>query len=192
MNHLVAYKRSIGADGRMGFVASTPGIKRDGKDLRPERWLLENFRKNPVFLWSHQYDGKTLPIGRVPFVGMERNALVCQVEFDDFDPFAQQVKGKYERGFLNSVSVGWNPVVQNGENYQELLDISAVNVPGDPDALKRAFQSAGEGGYDALAAKQCRRLIGESEKIQGYIADIQDLLHQVRKAYERGQAVGKH
>ena len=113
------------------FVASTPGVKRDGIEIDQQRWLLENYKRNPVFLWAHDYTGRTLPLGRAS-VWVEGNELVSDVVFDQGDEFARQVEGKYRRGYLNAVSVGWD---NTREGEHELLDISAVPVPGDPDAL---------------------------------------------------------
>jgi len=42
-------------EGPMRFVASTEGIKRDGLNLRAGDWYLENYRRNPVFLWAHSF-----------------------------------------------------------------------------------------------------------------------------------------
>lgn len=51
--------------------------------------------------------------------------------FDPDDEFARAIERKCRNGFLNTVSVGWD---SRGDT-NELLDISAVPVPGDPDAL---------------------------------------------------------
>jgi len=118
------------------FTASTDGVKRDGMALRHDRWLLENYQRNPVVLWAHDYSGRTLPIGRADVVvdGGQR-ALVTDITFDQADEFARQVEAKYRGGYLHAVSVGWNNVKRGGDTWHELLDISAVPVPGDPDAL---------------------------------------------------------
>ena len=121
--------------GRITFVASTPGVKRDGMDLDPAAWYLDNYQRNPVVLWSHGYLSDRLPIGRAE-VWVEERGLVAAVTFDQEDGFAREVESKYRRGFLNAVSVGWT--LRNDreqEEQYELLDISAVPVPGDPDAL---------------------------------------------------------
>ena len=47
------------------------------------------------------------------------------------DDFAQQVARKYRNGYLNAVSVSWDAI--DGKNH--LLEISAVPIPMDPDAL---------------------------------------------------------
>lgn len=113
------------------FVASTEGIKRDGQNLKMDAWRVDNYRKNPVFLWAHDYMGQHLPIGRAE-VGFEGRRLITEVRFDQDDEFARQVERKYRAGYLHAVSVGWGESEDGG---QELLDISAVPVPGDPDAL---------------------------------------------------------
>lgn len=164
------------------FLASTAGIKRDGRDLDQGLWSLDNFRKNPVFLWSHDYRGQFLPIGKADVEAAE-DGLETTVLFDQADEFARKVEDKYRRGFLNAVSVGWNDVVrcancdglldmwltyglayyrkkcphcereltEDGVRVSyDLLDISGVNVPGDPDALMerelRALEALREAG----------------------------------------------
>jgi len=133
------------------FVASTGGVKRDGLDLDQERWMLGNYRANPVVLWVHDYFGERMPIGRAE-VSIGEGALIADVTFDQEDAFAREVESKYRRGFMNAVSVGWDTVaadesgawvpvrslgrtVDEEEMRFDLLDISAVPVPGDPGAL---------------------------------------------------------
>lgn len=156
------------------FTASTEGIKRDGRELEMKNWNLENYKLNPVFLWVHDYMGNNLPIGRAEAM-VEDKRLVADVTFDQSDEFARKVEAKYRGGFLNAVSVGWFDVMRCGKcGYRydpwrregdqcptckekgekkleyDLLDISAVPVPGDPDALimreLRALQEILAGG----------------------------------------------
>lgn len=125
------------AEGPLRFIASTEGVKRDGLEISAAGWQLEHYRANPVVLWGHDYLGRP-PIGRadVTVLGGE---LLADVTFDRADPFAAEVERKYRAGFLNAVSVGWEVLEQSGNGQrvlqQDLLDISAVPVPGDPDAL---------------------------------------------------------
>lgn len=167
MNHMRALRTSENGTGPITFIASTSGIKRDGMDLDPNRWYLENYRRNPVVLWSHAYGGQNLPIGRAS-VEIKESNLLAQVTFDKGDSFAKEVERKYREGYLNAVSVGWLDIahckkcgksldrfsISNLESYRkkcphcnaeltkssveikyDLLDISAVSVPADPDAL---------------------------------------------------------
>ena len=125
------------------FVASTEDVARDGLSIKAEGWQLDNYRRNPVVLWVHDYMGNKLPIGRgAP--NIEGKQLLADVTFDQEDEFARQIESKYRRGYLNAVSVGWetlemqpsqNPKVRGTVTKAELLDISAVPVPGDAKAL---------------------------------------------------------
>lgn len=130
--------RTTAAKGQPGtpirFVAGSEGIKRDGLDLKMSGARLDAYRKNPVVLWAHDYRG--LPIGRAETT-VEGTRLLADITFDQEDERAQQIESKYRRGYLNTVSLGWDTKRVSGRNVTEweLLDISAVPVPGDADAL---------------------------------------------------------
>src|SRR3990167_5712334 len=57
------YTRAEGGD--LTFTAVTSGVKRDGLDLDVAGLSTDNFMRNPVVLWVHDYAGQVLPIGRV-------------------------------------------------------------------------------------------------------------------------------
>jgi len=61
-------------------------------------WKLENYRKNPVVLWAHDYLGKNLPIGKAVNVTVDGKRLVADVVFDPADELARQVERKYRTG----------------------------------------------------------------------------------------------
>jgi HK97 family phage prohead protease len=119
---------------------------RMGDVITASGWQLDNFKKNPVFMLSHDHSG--LPIGTVPTIGVEAKQLISTVQFDKGDPEAMAVKGKYERGVMRAVSVGFRALdfeeraetgKQRGILFKsaELLEISAVAVPAHPAALIR-------------------------------------------------------
>lgn len=169
-NQLRAYfDRAAGASdtGPIRFVASAEGVKRDGEDLKMDDWDLDNYRKNPVVLWGHDYWGTRLPIGRSE-VGIEGKRLMADVTFDPDDEFARQIERKYRNGFLHSVSVGWDTHRDGEQTRNELLDISAVPVPGDPDALMerqvRALQK-----LDTILTE----IVDEPDELRGFAAQAQ-------------------
>ena len=125
------------ADGELEFVASTAGVKRDGLDIDLTGMSVDNYMRNPVFLWVHDYSGRVPPIGRVTELVLDEDRMIVRVRFDMDDPFAAEIYRKYSAGYLNAVSIGWDPAANDGSRVTEsdLLDISAVPVPGDPDAL---------------------------------------------------------
>jgi hypothetical protein len=123
-------------DGPLRFILSSPGVKRDGLELDMTRWNLTGFNRNPVAKWNHGFDPLRgdLPIGRWRNVRFTSDrAMVGDLEFDQEDEFARAVESKYQRGFLNAVSIGFIPGF--GDRDNELLEASAVAVPADPDAL---------------------------------------------------------
>jgi len=144
--------------GPLRFVAATEAIGRDGLVIDSGGWQLDNYRANPVVLWAHDYTGQRPPIGRADIaVDGDSGNLMADITFDAGDPFAADVERKYRSGFLNAVSVGWNTLelkpASDGRSLgtvtkAELLDISAVPVPGDPGALlerqARALADLGE------------------------------------------------
>lgn len=125
------------------FTAATNGTKRDGLNLAGLPWALGNYRANPVVLYSHDYSGRP-PIGRAEVTEDSDGVLTADVTFDQGDPFARDIERKYRDGYMSAVSIGWDDTDAKGVPTRtsgakpaahELLDISAVNVPGDPQAL---------------------------------------------------------
>jgi hypothetical protein len=61
------------------------------------------------------------------------------VKFDEADPFAAEIARKYREGFLNAVSISWQvlKMAADGVTCEEwdMWDLSAVPIPGDPQAL---------------------------------------------------------
>ena len=128
------------------FIASTPGVKRDGLDLRASGWRLDTYQTNPVFQWCH--DRYAPPVGRVE--ASVTDLLRTLVFFDQEDEFARKVESKYRRGFLHAVSVSWDWVDAAGKRvdpwrmspdelrdkaFYDLTELSGVPIPADPDAL---------------------------------------------------------
>jgi HK97 family phage prohead protease len=123
--------------GITGAVASTGSLDRDGEILSPLGWELDNFKKAPRLLWSHK--ALDLPIGRVESIyidpkdgSLRFDAIFAEKEND----FAKKVADLMRGGFLNTFSVGFIPKERNGDMYtkQELLEISVVNIPANPEA----------------------------------------------------------
>lgn len=132
-------------------TASTEDIDRDGDILMLNGWRLKNFKKNPVILWQH--DASLMPIAKAEEVWTEDKKLKFKPVFapSEVNPFAQQVYNAYKKGFLTSFSVRFDPIefedmpidednvtAFRGRKYkaQELLEISAVNIPSNPQATK--------------------------------------------------------
>lgn len=133
-------------------IASDGSTDRAGDIVRPEGWKLAAFRRNPVFLWQHR--ATEPPIGRVTAIGVAKTGdnagrLMATVEFlgAGIYELADLIFRLYQDGFLRAVSVGFRPlrmqdITDNKGNWtgvefleQELLELSAVNVPANPNAV---------------------------------------------------------
>lgn len=124
--------------GPLRFVAATEGLKGDMWDLKMSGADLSRFESNGVVLWAHDYWTQP-PIGKAT-ASVDGKQLMADIEFDLDDPLAAAVDRKYRKGFLNAVSIGFDfayeAVNEAGVVSEwELLEISAVPVPMDPDAL---------------------------------------------------------
>ncbi len=134
------------------FITSTETIDRDGDILKVDGWKLDNYLKNPVILYGHNYGG--LPVGRSVKIEKDNinKKLVQDVQFakrEEYE-FADTVYRLAKGGYLNATSVGFIGIRQEprlseeGEHLgiifqeQELLETSIVPVPSNPTALMEA------------------------------------------------------
>lgn len=147
--------RSIDEKARtIEFVASTEATDRYGDVIRVAGWKYDNYLKNPIFLWGHRSGDP--PIGRTIDLRIESNppALVQKVQFADKEtyPFADTIFQLYKKGFMRAVSVGFMPLEEpkciqdedgrmTGYEFlsQDLLELSAVPIPANQEALARSF-----------------------------------------------------
>jgi len=139
------------------FTNSTPTQDRYHDTIDQNGWQLENFRKNPVVLWAHDYGQP--PVAKSVNVWVEEGKLKSRDQFTprDLYPFGFMVFELYKNGFLNAKSVGFQPITYAFNNEtegvefytQELLEHSCVPVPANPEALV----SAKSMGIDLLPLK---------------------------------------
>ena len=148
------------------FTGSDETQDRMDEVIRAEGWQLKNYKKNPVFQWVHDYH--LPPIGKSikTWVDKETKELKFHIEFADPDleypanmPSPELVYRLYKAGILRAVSVGFIPLEKEmGEGAdeewgvpskkprriylkQDLLELSAVPVPANPNALVNAEES---------------------------------------------------
>lgn len=103
-----------------------------------QNWDLTNFKKNPVFLDSHNYGSIEHIIGKVHDITINNNRLEGDVEFALDNPKGMLAFKLALGGFLNATSVGFIPKgfdEQGNITSAELLEDSAVSVPANPQAL---------------------------------------------------------
>jgi HK97 family phage prohead protease len=142
-------------------IGSTSDIDRDKDFVDIKGMNLKNFQNNPVILWSH--NASIPPIGKATKVSKTKDGLKFKIEFagPDVNPQADTIFKLFKGGFLSAFSIGFIPNWEKasyddkrgGFDFPEaeLLELSAVNVPANQNALIQ--RSIEEGCIDELEAK---------------------------------------
>jgi len=153
-------------DRKIRYVWSTETVDRMG-DIVRQNWDLGAFSRNPVALYNHDHDlvlGRALDFG-VGLAG-QRRQLEGTIEFapEGIDPLIDSRFKLAEAGFLPATSVGFQPKsvdrVTEPERraelglgdygvvfeHNELMEISVVSVPANPEAVTNGLREAVERG----------------------------------------------
>jgi len=132
--------------GTFKVVISTEDVDRHGEIVKVDGWDLENYKKNPIVLFGHNY--WDLPIGMATDVYVKDGKLIAEGKFApaEANPLAQQVRKLYDLGMLRTTSVGFiaRDFDKNNPNVitlAELLEFSFVPVPANPNAIDIAKQN---------------------------------------------------
>jgi len=135
------------ADDGFIAVASTDVEDRHGEIVEVSGWDLKNFKKNPVLLWSHDHNEPAIGIATRVWISRTKDSserkLMIKAKFHDITEKARAVKQLFEEGILNSFSVGFRPLEMEDNRFtsQELLEVSAVNVPANAEAHRLAYKA---------------------------------------------------
>lgn len=140
------------------FRVSDDSVDRYGEKVE-QVWNLKNFNKNPVFLWNHKSGYDLEPedvLGTWSDFTTEADGSYATAHFDEGNENAMFVFGQYVRGVLKAVSVGFIPHTINWEEDtpvltdNELLEISAVAIPANANAVALAVKAGEMKRKDAL------------------------------------------
>jgi len=118
-------------DNKFYAVFSTADEDRHG-DIVFQNWILKSFKKNPVYLDSHNYSSIEHILGKVEDLKTEDNRLKGAVVFALKNPKGKLAYDLATDGFLNTSSVGFIPKKFDDKGNileSELLEISAVSIP---------------------------------------------------------------
>jgi hypothetical protein len=132
------FVKSESKDNKFHAIFSTANKDRHG-DIVEQNWDLKQFKANPVYLDSHNYSSIERIIGKVEKIRVKDNKLIGDILFATNSPLGKLAYDLADEGFLNTSSVGFIPL-QFDEKFErilksELLEISGVSVPANPDAL---------------------------------------------------------
>jgi HK97 family phage prohead protease len=154
MKHFDGYAEAKGFTGDvLRAVASTARIDRDGERILPSAFVknLDTYKRNPVILSNHTHrsaDGRPTIIGSAQRIDVTDAGLDFDMSFATI-PIASEWKTLFQEGHARSFSVGFIPkkgameTLDGRQVYThhevELIEISAVGVPSNPDAVVRGI-----------------------------------------------------
>lgn len=130
------------------ITASDETVDRYGDVIVAAGWQLENYGRNPVILVDHNYRVSAIVGTGEPRIKGKKLKIRITHDDDEANENARMVIRLQERGLLRSVSVGFLPfkweLIEDkkgewtgGFRYleQELLEVSWVAVPANPNAV---------------------------------------------------------
>ncbi len=130
---------------------TTNRVDRDGEVVDPAGAMLDDYRKNPVVMYGHDYH--SLPIGKNIWVKATKDGhgLVAKTEYANHAQ-ADEIYQYRKDGFPLGQSIGFAPIewedhkkgaMEDGRRrtYTKwaLLEYSDVPIPANPDALQLAI-----------------------------------------------------
>ena len=188
------------------FVASTYDKDRHGTILNQKNWNLDNFNANPIIGYQHNVYGEgsspnpddQLGFGRAYVEGKE---LLIDITFEpeDINPLAEKIFKKIQHGSLRAVSVGFVPLKNEDGKYgeerdgayhffgQELLEVSVVNIPSNPKALKKSLDEMTEEemrNYIKSLNEEVQVIEEQKEVVENYIGKDVNLCKKILLLYK--------
>lgn len=119
------------------FIISDESVNSNGFRIITRGIDTTQFVKNPVMLYMHNSDLGV--IGRWENLRIKGTQLLADPVFDESDDLAMKIKGKVERGFIRSASIGIRideDSMKDGVVYSCCLkECSIVDIPSNGNAL---------------------------------------------------------
>lgn len=188
------------SDRVLRFVGTDETSDRDGDILTASGWDFTNYLKNPVFLPFHDYHsippGKCVAINQAPgSTGTSfdiKFASISELCPDNQDnpsqeaKFAETLYQAFRHGYMNAVSVGFVPKKSEERTDQmdkpqwsrgriitekEMLELSAVSVPSNPNALIQA-RSAKSMKPDQIGLLEKLFSMGQKDEVDPSTMDL--------------------
>lgn len=129
------------ADGSIEFVASDETVDRSGESIPASSWDLTNYLKSPRLLVDHDYRVESI-VGIADKTRVEGKELRFVPKFHEITELAKTVAKMVIEGVLDTVSVGFmRNQDEKGNVKNELMEISFVAVPANPNARMLAVKS---------------------------------------------------
>lgn len=178
--------KAVEGERALNVTITTNDVDRSGDIVEPKGAKLINFKKNPVVLMAHDYNG--LPIGKAKDLTKTDNGITAKVIFPDEGtyPLADTVYNLYKQKYMKGWSIGFIPIksedivddekgekIGRGRRFKtwELLEFSACSVPNNPNTLTNMVEK----GIDIKPLEEAGFIEIEDEegkKIDEFIKEI--------------------
>jgi HK97 family phage prohead protease len=137
------------------ILISTADVDRDRDRVIPTGVSTENYRKNPVVQWGHNYQDPWSTIGKTTKLDVSPEGITAEFELrpaaNEQDP-QNVVRLLWEGGWIKAASIGFIPNAAKtkandlgGSDFgeSELLEWSLVPIPANQSALALAVKAFG-------------------------------------------------
>lgn len=143
------------------MIGSKEVVDADGDIVKVDGIDLKRFKKNPVILPYHNYNGFPIGkgVGKKVWVEDKKLMFKFQLATAEESPLADQAYRLIKGGYLKTSSIGfipnWNEIEYPEKdkkgarrifNKTELLELSLVAVPSNPEALLAGINKAWDDG----------------------------------------------
>lgn len=117
------------------FLVSDETVNDHGFKVLTEGIDTTRFEQNPIMLYMHE---RARIIGKWENLRKENGQLFADAVFDLADPYANEIAGKVERGFLKGASVGLGKCLDDNGTITkcELYEISIVDIGSNTNAVR--------------------------------------------------------
>jgi HK97 family phage prohead protease len=177
---------SVTAPADSASAATSAEMAFRASDLTPDRYgdrvfvagmKLDRYQQNPIMLFDHNH---ALPVasGKVWTQGTE---LYVSPTFTRSSAKGREVENLVDEGVIRTVSVGFLPLKTEPNEFggldyleSELLEISFVSVPANPNALRVKSMKSDEKKAAALLAKSFAAMLLKAALAQDPELDIQN------------------
>jgi len=169
---------------RFSFTITTGAVDRNGNIADIDGWELSTYNSNPVVFFNHHWHQP--PIGKTVSLDRQGDALVATIQMAPTQ-LGDQIGLLLADGYIRGASVGWKPLEfdlrlnERGfptgihSHRQELLEVSIVGIPANPETLRQAMQRDSlERDLNNPGTSQTPPVLGDIDWMAAIISDHTD------------------
>lgn len=148
------------------ILINTGAVDRDRDRVLPSGVKIDNYMKNPVVQWGHNYRDPWATVGETLNLEISERGIMADFALrepaNESDPM-HVIKALWEQGLIRTASVGFNPLEweeneAGGYDFTEweLLEWSLVPVPANQEALRLTVKGLAQ-NTEPVKTKKVRR-----------------------------------